>query len=86
MPLTEKQTHLAILIDKHVKQIIKNGGNDEDLLVEMYDMDIFKQLMDCSTQYEMDELCQRYDGFYRFALLLEMLAERIANGNITVPK
>ena len=37
MPLTEKRTHLANIIDKHVKQTLKNGGNDEDLLVSMYD-------------------------------------------------
>jgi len=28
MPLTEKLNHLASIIDKYVKQTIKNGGND----------------------------------------------------------
>jgi hypothetical protein len=87
MPLTERQTHLASIIDKYVKQTIRNGGSDEDLLVSMYDyMGTFKQLMDSSTHQEMDELPQRYDGFYRFALLLELLAEGIANGTIPVPE
>jgi hypothetical protein len=49
-------------------------------------MGTFKQLMDVSTQQEMNELCQRYDGFYRFAFLLDQLAEGIANGTINVPK
>jgi len=53
----------------------------------MYEyMGTFKQLMDVSTQQEMNELCQRYDGFYRFAFLLDQLAEGIANGTINVPK
>ncbi len=87
MPLTEKQTHLATLIDKHVKQIINNGGDDEELLVSMSDhMGTFKQLLDSCTSQEIDELCQRYDGFYHFAKLLEMLAEGIANGTIPVPE
>ena len=86
MPLTQEQTRLATTRDKHVKRTIVFGGTDEDLLVSMYDyMDPFKQLLDSSTQHEMDELCQRYDGFYRFAKLLERLAEGIANGTIPVP-
>ena len=87
MPLTRKQIRLATLIDKHVEQIIKDGGGDEELLVSMSDhMGTFKQLLDSCTSQEMDELCQRYDGFYRFAKLLELLAEGIANGVIPVPE
>jgi hypothetical protein len=33
----------------------------------------------------MDILCQQYDGFYRFAKLLENLAQGIADGTIPVP-
>jgi hypothetical protein len=78
---------LARRIDKRVQRIIKNGGDDEDLLVSMSDyMDTFKQLLDSSTSQEMNELCQRYDGFYRFAKLLEKLAEGIANGTIPVSR
>ena len=85
--LTLIQVQLAARIDKHVKKIVEKGGDDEALLVAMYDqMGTFKQLMDSSTQKEMDELCQRYSGFYRFASLLERLAEGIANGSIAVPK
>ena len=43
----------------------------------------FKQLLDTCTTANMDALCQRYDGFYRFAKLLERLAEGIADGSIT---
>jgi len=34
----------------------------------------------------MDVLYARYDGFYRFAKLLEMLAGGIADGSIPVPE
>ena len=87
MPLTKQQLHLATTIDKHVQQVLASGGGDEELLVSMYDhMGTFKRLMDGSTQIEMDELCQRDDGFYRFAFLLERLAEGIADGTIPVPE
>ncbi|MBK8128835.1 MAG: arylsulfatase regulator [bacterium] len=48
-------------------------------------MDTFKQLLDTCTRLEMTLLAQRYDGFYRFANLLERLAQAIADGVIEVP-
>ena len=87
MPLTEQKKRLARKIDRHVNRIVANGGDDEELLVSMYDyMPTFKQLLDTCTQAEMNTLCERYDGFYRFAKLLELLAEGIADGSIPVPK
>jgi hypothetical protein len=96
MPLTEPQKRLAQKIDKHVHRILANGGDDEDLLVSMYDhMPTFKQLLDTCTKAEMNALCERYDGFYRpdpvrlkgtGSGLLELLAEGIADGSIPVPK
>jgi hypothetical protein len=87
MPLTAQQTRLACTIDTHVKHVLAHGGGDEELLVSLADhMGTFKQLMDMSTGEEMNGLCQRYDGFYRFAKLLERLAEGIADGSIPVPE
>ena len=87
MPLTEKQIRLAETIDEYVEQLIRDGGVDEELLMTMQPyMATFKQLLDTSTQGEMNELCGRYDGFYRFAHLLERLAEGIARGIIPVPE
>jgi hypothetical protein len=86
MALTEQQTRLAATIDRHVNQVIAGGGGDEALLVSMYDyMDRFKQLLETCSREEMDLLCERYDGFYRFAKLLESLAQGIADGTIPVP-
>ena len=87
MSLTAQQTRLAETIDTHVTQILAHGGGDAALLLSLADyMPTFKQLLDTCTGAEMDILCTRYDGFYRFAKLLEMLAEGIANGSIPLPE
>ena len=87
MPLTVQQTRLAETINTHVTQLLAYGGGEEALLLSMADdLPTFKQLLDTCTGAEMDLLCERYDGFYRFAQLLERLAEGIADGSIPVPE
>ena len=87
MPLTEQQTRLAVSIDRHVNSVVASGGGDEELLVSLHDhMGTFKQLLDTRSREDMDILCQQYDGFYRFAKLLENLAQGIADGTIPVPE
>jgi len=49
-------------------------------------MPTFKQSLDTCTGAEMAMLCTRYDGFYRFAKLLEMSAEGIADDSTPVPE
>jgi hypothetical protein len=49
-------------------------------------MGTFKRLLELSTAGDMDLLCQRYAGFYRFATLLERLAQGIADGRIPTPQ
>ena len=86
MPLTEQQTRLASTIDQHVKHVLAQGGGDEALLMSLADhMGTFKQLMDMSTSEEMNALCQRYEGFYRFANLLERLGFRVAEKTTSFP-
>lgn len=43
-------------------------------------MGTFKQLPDTCTGAEMDALCERYHGFYRFAKLLERRVRGSAEG------
>jgi hypothetical protein len=84
--MEQEKIALAQTIDDWVTGIIDNGGGDEQILEGMYDyMDIFKQLLDSCTSLEMTLLNQRFDGFYRFAHLLELLAQAIADGAIEVP-
>ena len=87
MQLSAQQIRLAVTIDSHVTQVLACGGGDEALLMSIADhMGTFKQLLDTCTGAEMDALCERYDGFCRFAKLLEMLAGGIADGSIPVPE
>ena len=86
MALGKKQIRLAKHIDEHVKKVIAEGGDDETLLLSMPDyMGTFKQLMDATSKEQMDELCERFTGFYRFGKLLESLARGIQDGSIQVP-
>ena len=86
MALTERQLYLAGLIDDFVHVTFERGGNEEDILTHMIDyMDRFKQLLDSTTSEQMDELCQRLDGFYLFASIMSKMAAGIADGTIAVP-
>jgi hypothetical protein len=87
---TEK-VRLAETIDTWVQDIVRQSSSDEQadeqILENMIDyMGPFKQLMDTCTKLEMNLLIQRYDGFYRFANLLERLAQAIQDGVIEVPE
>lgn len=86
MNLTEKQQQIVLMIDHWVTGILSQGGGDEEILAGMYDyMTGFKHLMDALNQEDINWLCNRYEGFYRFAKLLENLAGAIASGDIEAP-
>ncbi|WP_387692409.1 arylsulfatase regulator [Photorhabdus sp. RM71S] len=60
---------------------------DMQLLKTCYDyMGIFKQVTDSTSTAQLDDICQQYTGFFRFAKLMEMLAQGIAEGIIDVPR
>lgn len=85
--LTEHQLHHASLIDDFVQSIFERGGDEQDILHRMIDyMPSFKALLDSTTAAQMDALCQRFDGFYVFASIMENMAKGIAEGGIEVPK
>ena len=86
MALKKSHYLTAEKIDAYVNSVFAKGGGDEQLLETMYDnMQPFKEIMDAAGPGEMDRLCERYEGFYRFANLLERLAQGIADGRIEVP-
>ena len=77
---------LAERIDKKVTKILKHGGNEVGVLTGLTSyMNDFKVLMDSTSRTEMDLLCERYDGFYKYAKILENLASGISSGKIQVP-
>ena len=76
MAVTPQHIKLAQHIDQWVKQVESKGGGDEQLLEGMFDfMGTFKTLLDTTTSAQMDALCLQYAGFYRFAKLLERIAQ-----------
>lgn len=86
MQLTNKKIQLAQTIDNWVKTIEKQGGGDTELLQKSFSqMATFKELLDTTTHEQMDILCETYSGFYRFAKLIENLAQGIHDGTIKVP-
>jgi len=81
--------HLRIVkrIDSHVNKFPDNETGNTQLLATIYDYMVpFKQVMDSTTQAQMDYLTHEYDGFYRLANILEKMAQGISDGTIQVPK
>ena len=70
---------LVIKIDKIASEILRNGGNDEALLVGLIDCsDDFYRVMKTSSTVEMNMYCDEYSGFYAYAKTLELLAARLS--------
>jgi hypothetical protein len=87
MTLTAEQVQIASRIDRQVKQVFRNGGNEATVLKALYDdMPGFKRLIDTAGPGDMDELCERFDGFYRYAKIIEDLASAIESGKIKIPR
>lgn len=86
MQPTNKQKQLAETIDNWVKTVEKNGGDDTELLQNsITHMPTFKELLDTTTHEQMDALCATHSGFYRFAKLIENLAQGLHDGTIKAP-
>lgn len=82
MAPTTAQHEIAASIDKDVSMYPDTAGGTEQLLTNMYKyMNDFKRILDTSAPGDMDILCSQYPHFYRFAKLMEQLAEGIAAGN-----
>lgn len=90
-PVNAEKIRLAEEIDSWVLDIVWHSAGDEQADERILEgmiayMPLFKQLLDTCTGLEMDLLAQRYAGFYRFANLLERLAQAIRDGAIRVPE
>jgi hypothetical protein len=82
MAPTTAQHEIAASIDKDVSTYPDTAGGTEQLLANMYKyMNDFKRILDTSAPGDMDMLCSQYPHFYRFAKLMEQLAEGIAAGH-----
>jgi hypothetical protein len=80
VPLTQEQKHFISLMDSKAKTILKHGGQ-EALLMSLCDkMGQIKNIMDSSSKDELNQYCERYEGFYAYMKLLEQLAQGCAQG------
>lgn len=85
--LNPEQLQMVKIIHDHALRFPLNETGEAQLLQTCYDyMDAFKRVMDNTSHIQMDYICQQYDGFYRFAKLMERMAQGIADGIIEVPK
>lgn len=85
--MTAKQVRIAARIDGAMRPFLRDGKDDVAILTGMFDhMTDFKDLIDTAKPGVMDELCQRYPGFYRYAKVLENIAGAIQSGTIKVPR
>ncbi|WP_234497973.1 arylsulfatase regulator [Vibrio maritimus] len=85
--LTLEQLQLTRIVDDYANQFPLTKDGDTLLLERCYDyMKAFKYVMDSTSRVQMDYICQQYLGFYRFAKLMELLAEGISDGRIKIPK
>lgn len=85
MTSPEQITLIVEHINNRANDILLKGGGDEELLLSLHDiMGELKKVMDTSTNQELDGYCQKYNGFYRYARLLEKLSEDMADGTINI--
>ena len=82
---TAEQQQLVQLLDEFGRRYPLSISGDECFLENCYDyMEAFKRVMDSSTKVQMDYFLTQYDGFYRFAQMMERLAEGIASGTLLI--
>lgn len=85
--LTAEQQQLAKIVHDYTCRYPLTENDDGQLLQGCYDyMEAFKQVLDSSSKVQMDYICQQYPGVFRFAKLMELLAQGISDGVIKVPK
>ena len=87
MNFAAEQIQIASLISKRVQELAAAGLDDVTPFGEMADyMPGFRRLMDTCTRDEMDGLYESFPDFYRYAKILERIAQGIQLGAIKVSK
>ena len=85
--MTDKQIQIAARIDSAMQPLLRASKDDIAIFMSMSDhMTDFKDLIDTAKPGVMDELCQRYPGFYRYAKVLENIAGALQADTIKVPR
>lgn len=86
MSLTTEQKQFIIDIDRSVKKILLDGGDEENILINMYEyLPKIKNIIKSASKSSLDKMCEQYDGFFKLMKLIEKLAKGIARGDICIP-
>jgi len=86
MALTAEQRWIATKIDTRMQKLIRTGKDNTAIMAAMADhMPAFHQLLSTVQPADMEQLIQKFPGFYRYAKILEALAASIQSGAIPVP-
>ena len=80
MALTATQKDFIILMDKEAKQLSTHGDEEALLMSLAHKMHQIKDIMNSSSNGELDSYCQRYHGFYQYMKLLEKMALASSQG------
>lgn len=86
LTIEQKQFIIDIDIDRRVKNILSGGGDEEKILINMYEyLPKIKTIIKSASKAVLDEMCCQYDGFCKLMELIEKLAKGIASGAICIP-
>lgn len=80
MALTKTQKQTITELDSKAKQILQHGDEEALLMSLCHKMDAIKDIMDSSSEHELNMYCQEYHGFYQYMHLLEQLALGTSQG------
>ena len=81
---TEQQQFIDS-VDAYASQFSETDHGEAQMLQHCYkQMMPFKSVIDSCSKQQLDYICHQYDGFYRFAKLMEKLASGISDGTISV--
>ena len=85
MSFTSYQMQIATLIDNQVTKIIEAKKTTQaisEAIIEMMPdyQEGFKHLLDTLDSDSMNQLGEEFSGFYRFAKMMERIAEGCRNG------
>lgn len=85
--LTAEQLQMVEIVHDYAIRFPLGEVGDAQLLQNSYDyMDAFKRVIDSTSKIQLDYISLQYGGFHRFGKLMEMLAQDIIDGKISVPK
>ncbi|CAI1954178.1 MULTISPECIES: arylsulfatase regulator [Serratia] len=85
--LTADQQQLAKIVDNYACRFPLTENGDSQLFQGGLDYpEALKKVLDSTSKVQMHYISLQYPGFLRFAKLMELLAQGIADGVIQIPK